>query len=528
VHLYEDYGEDCLEKLRGMFAFALFDRREDKLFVARDRIGIKPLYYTITKNSIVFASEIKAIIQDPSVERSVNHSGIYKFLSYTYTPGPETAFKNIKKLQPGHYFTLKKDRLLIKEYWDINKYYLTNNGTKARDLEANLVNILRESVKIHMISDVPVGFLLSGGVDSTAMLSFYREQLDKDIKTFTIGFEGQEFEDERSYAKLAAERYGVEHYQSTITEQQFFKFLPEYIWFMEEPIFEPPAVSLYFITKLAREHVKVLISGEGGDETFAGYQTYRNFVWLERLKKIMGPTKKKMAKIMYTVGNIINNNKIKKYAPLIDIPLEDYYYSRASSPTSLFNSCFNSLYSPSFLNKINSELTTQPFYKYCQINKEISDLKKMLYVDSKTWLPDRLLIKADKMTMANSLELRVPLLDHKVLEFAAGLPDNQKLNGFTTKYIFKRILKNRIPSEIINRKKAGFPIPYAKWLHKNKSYVLDVLMDKKTTERGYFNMQAMQSLLIDPWQRTGKHSMEIFNLITLELWHRKFIDKSYL
>jgi len=210
----------------------------------------------------------------------------------------------------------------------------------------------------------------------------------------------------------------------------------------------------------------------------------------------------------------------------MNIPLESYYYSRASSPASFFNSHLNQIFSTDFLNKINNDGVNNPFCEYFHAIRGGSDLKKMLYVDSKTWLPDRLLIKADKMTMANSLELRVPLLDHKVLEFAAGLPDSQKLNGLTTKYIFKKILRNRIPEEIIKRKKAGFPIPYADWLHKNQNTVLDILSDRRTIEREIFNKRAVQSLLIDQWINTGKYSMEIFNLITLELWHRKFIDSN--
>ena len=526
LHLFEEYGEGCLEKLRGMFAFAIFDGRENKLFLARDRIGIKPVYYTITNDAFLFASEIKAIIQDPSVKKIVNVHGVQNFLSYTYTPGPETAFKNIFKLQPGHYLVLENDKFSVKKYWDIDKYYLFSNGLKKKELETSLVEILIESVKLHMISDVPVGFLLSGGIDSTAMLSFYQEHLNKDIKTFTIGFEGQKFEDERLYAKIAAKKYGVEHFVSTITDQQFFNFLPEYIWFMEEPIFEPPAVSLYFISKIARQHVKVLISGEGGDEAFAGYQTYRNLVWLERIKRIVGPAKNSIAKIMHQADNIFHNEKLKIYGPLMNIPLESYYYSRASSPASFFNSHLNQIFSTDFLDKINNNGVNNPFCEYFQAIRGGSDLKKMLYVDSKTWLPDRLLIKADKMTMANSLELRVPLLDHKVLEFAAGLPDSQKLNGLTTKYIFKKILRNRIPEEIIKRKKAGFPIPYADWLHKNQNTVLEILSDRRTIEREIFNKRAVQSLLIDQWINTGKYSMEIFNLITLELWHRKFIDSN--
>jgi asparagine synthase (glutamine-hydrolysing) len=527
VHLYEDYGERCLARLRGMFAFALYDERKNKLFLARDRMGIKPLYYTVTKDSFLFASEIKSIIQDPVVENRVNLNGLYSFLSYTYTPGPETVFDNIFKLQPGHYLTIEHGKIFIKEYWDLNEYYLSSdNGLKGESLREYLINILKESVRLHMISDVPVGFLLSGGVDSTATLSFATEQINNGLKTFTVGFEGQDFEDEREYARKAAKQYGVEHFETTITAVDFFEFLPQYIWFMEEPIFEPPAVSLYYVSKLAKDHVKVLISGEGGDEAFAGYQTYRNLVWLERIKRILGFVRKDVSYFANKAGNVFHTEKTNKYAPLLNIPLETYYYSRASTPTSVFNSNMNSLYSKSFLNEINSDLESRPFYKYFKNCSNMSELKKMLYVDSKTWLPDRLLVKADKMTMANSIELRVPLLDHKVLEFAAGLPDRQKLRGFTTKYIFKKILENRIPCEIINRKKAGFPIPYAHWLHKNKQVVLDVLSDLNTNKRGYFNTKAIQRLIFDEWVKNGKYATEIFNLFTLELWHRRFIDKT--
>lgn len=523
LHLYEDLGELCLEKLRGMFAFAIWDNRKSKLFLARDRVGIKPLYYTIIKNALLFASEIKALLQEPTIERSINPEGVYNFLSCTYTPGPESVFQNIFKLQPGHYLTLENEKIIVKQFWDISSYF-TSDSRNLRDLEAHLLDLLKETTKIHMISDVPVGFLLSGGVDSTAILNFYQEELTSDIKTFTVGFESQEFEDERKYARIAAKRYGVDYHETTITADQFFNFLPKYIWYMEEPIFEPPAVSLYYVTKMASKHVKVLLSGEGGDEAFAGYQTYRNLVWLERIKKILGSKKNAFSNIAARTYDLFNFEFGKKYIPLVNMALKDYYFSRASSPTNLFNRAFNQLFSSEYLNLINQGEISRLFSNYNMRIHNGSPLKKMLYIDTKTWLPDRLLLKADKMTMANSLELRVPLLDHKVLEFAASLPDNQKLNGLTTKYIFKKILRNRIPKKIIKRKKAGFPIPYTNWLDKNISFVLDILMDKKSLERGYFNKQALQDLLLNKWMANGKYSMEIFNLLTLELWHRAFID----
>lgn len=523
LHLYEDMGEQCISELRGMFAFALWDNRKRKLFLARDRVGIKPIYYTVTRDSFLFASEIKALLQDPSVEKAINPSGIHNFLCCTFTPAPEIVFQNIFKLQPGHFLTIENGKKSVKQYWDIQPYFSLNSANK-KNLESNFLDLLTNTVKIHMISDVPVGFLLSGGVDSTAMLNFYQEGVASDIKAFTVGFESEQFEDERKYARIAARRYGVDHYEMSITSKNFFEFLPKYIWFMEEPIFEPPGVSLFYITKMARKYVKVLISGEGGDEAFAGYQTYRNLVWLERIKKILGPLQKDIALLIGKTANAFSFNPFHKYGPLINLPLQEYYYTRAFSPVNLFYRNLHQLYSPDFYNTIDAEGLRQVFGTHFKSVNSISNLNKMLYIDTKTWLPDRLLLKADKMTMANSLELRVPLLDHKVLEFAATMPDRLKLNGITTKYFFKKILKDRLPKEITKRKKAGFPIPYAKWLYGNQSIVLDVLMDRKTTERGLFDRKKIEDLILKKWRHTGVHSMEIFNLLTLELWYRTFID----
>ncbi|GAX61232.1 asparagine synthase [Candidatus Scalindua japonica] len=523
VHLYEEYGESFISELRGMFAFALWDEKESVLLLARDRVGIKPLYYCMTKDSFLFSSEMKSILEDPKVKREENPEIVDRFLTYFYIPGTETLLKGIHKLSPGHYLILKNEKINIKQYWDLN-FSNSKRNYSFEDSKGQLIDLLRESVRDHMISDVPVGFLLSGGIDSTALLSFAIDETDKDISTFTIGFEGESFADERPFARLAAEKFGTKHYEMTMSSQGFLNFLPKYVWHMEEPVCEPPAIALYYVSKLAKEHVKVLISGEGGDEAFAGYPNYRNYVWMERIKKIIGPLNSPISVLIDKLGNMRYLEKLKKYAPLMTLEMKEYYYSRTSSPSGYFNDNKNEFYSKEFgdnINKNNSAGITRDYFE--NITK-VSNLNKMLYIDTKTWLPDDLLTKADKITMANSVELRVPLLDHRLLEFAANLPDSHKLNWFTTKHILKKAFSNKVPKEILYRKKTGFPVPYESWLRNEmKDFVYDIMMDKKTLNRGYFEKKSIERLIRENSQRMN-HSKVIFSLIVLELWHRKFID----
>jgi len=521
VHLYEEFGESCVEKLRGMFAFAIWDNRNKLLFIARDRLGIKPLYYASSSKSLVFASEMKAILADPEVRRDVEPATIDRFLSFNYTPGEETFFKNIHKLQPGHYMVARQGELQIRQYWDLH-FSTEPEHPNQKQAEEELVNLLEESVRLHMISDVPVGFLLSGGLDSTAMLSLAAGKSDQPISSYTIGFSEPGIEDERPYARLAASRYGVKHYEMTITSKDFVDFLPQYVWHMEEGVCEPPAVALYYISKLAKEHVKVLISGEGGDEAFAGYPNYRNLLWLERLKSAAGPFKGVFSGALGAFNSVARSKKIAKYLPLIDMPLSSYYYSRTASPFSFFNRPANPVYSSAFAGIVDKRKSVSVVQKYLQ--GDLNNLNKMLYVDTKTWLPDDLLIKADKITMANSIELRVPFLDHKVMEFAASLPTNFKVHGFTTKYLAKKALSHRVPQEIINRKKTGFPVPYESWLRTDlNSWLRDLLFSQRAMERGYFDRRGVESLFAKN-SETGAYSKEIFCLAVLELWHRIFSD----
>jgi asparagine synthase (glutamine-hydrolysing) len=523
VHLYEDYGEQCVTQLQGMFAFALWDVRKKKLLLARDRVGIKPLYYVQTRDSLLFASEMKAFRADPSVQLELNPQAIDTFLTFLYVPGSDTLFRNVRKLDPGHYLVMEDGTVKVSRYWDLKFTAPESNGHFRNSVEA-LQEMLKQTVRDHMISDVPVGVLLSGGVDSTALLSFAVHETQKKVSSFTIGFEGQNFADERPYARLAAETFGSEHHEMTITAQDFLDFLPKYVWHMEEPVCEPPAVALYYVTKLASAHVKVLLSGEGGDEAFAGYQNYRNMLWLERLRVVGQPWTGLAAGVFDGLGQVNGFNRLQKYAGMLKLPLQDYYYGRTSGPSSFFNRNKATLYSTAFAQSVETSSSLQQITELFSHVADQPALNQMLYVDTKTWLPDDLLVKADKISMANSLELRVPLLDHKVLEFAASLPINYKVRGFTTKYILKEAFSGRIPQQILDRKKTGFPVPVESWIcHDLKDFVRDVLLDRKTLERGYFQRSFIEDMLADGPQ-LEKHASDIFSLVTLELWHRQFLD----
>ncbi len=523
VHLYEELGPQCLEKLRGMFAFAIWDENTKTLFLARDRVGIKPLYYSLIDNSIVFASEIKAILADPAIKRKLAPEIIDRFLTFLYVPGEDTLLKEIHKLAPGHYLTVKDGKAEIRQYWDL-RFVKPSERLSLKDAENELSNLLAEVVELHMIADVPVGVLLSGGVDSTAVLSCAAERTDKEINSFTVGFSDSGLADERPYARLAAETFGTQHHDMTITASDFAAFLPQYVWHMEEPVCEPPAVALYYVSKFARQYVKVLLSGEGGDEAFAGYDNYRNIIWLERLKQVWPGANGAASWGLSQLNSWVNSAKVAKYLPLMNATFPNYYYSRTSTPYQYSGNGIGELYSADFLKSIDKEYTIEPVRRLFSAVKDQGILDQMLYIDTKTWLPDDLLIKADKMTMANSLELRVPLLDHRLLEFAASLPPHYKLNGFSLKYIWKKALSKRVPDKILKRRKAGFPVPYEFWLRNNlKDQVRAILTDRKTIDRGYFQKTAVEKL-IKANSDFGAHSKEVFSLVALELWHRMFLD----
>lgn len=523
IHAYEEFGPDCVKELRGMFAFAIWDTKRRRLFVARDRVGIKPLYFCQTAQAFYFASELKGIIADTAVPREINLPGIRKFLSFNYLPGTETLFKSIHKLPPGFFLTVEQGKVTQQQYWDL-RFIRRRRQMSFDEATEELHGLLAATVRDHMIADVPVGILSSGGVDSSAILNFAVHATDEKIKTFTVGFDGNQVVDERPYARLSAERFGTEHYETSISADDFWSFLPSYVWHMEEPVCEPPAVALFYVSKLARNHVKVLLSGEGGDEAFAGYPNYPNMMRLEAIRSAVGPLARPIGAGAAFVGNIFDNEKWRRYGSALGRPLATQYFSRTSGPTSFFNRNAAEFFTPEFLTR-TSTASAAGFVG--QLTATVQDeplLNQMLYVDSKTWLPDDLLVKADKITMANSLELRVPLLDHKVLEFAASLPPDFKVRGKETKRILKATFTKSLPEEILKRKKAGFPVPYESWLRGGlKQKVEDMLLSERCLSRGYFQ-KAEVSRLLEASFLDHKFAKEVFCLLVLELWHRIFLD----
>jgi asparagine synthase (glutamine-hydrolysing) len=556
VHAYEELGPDCVTHLRGMFAFAIWDVKRQRLFLARDRVGIKPLYYCQTKDALYFASELKSIITDPAVPRDLNFSALRLFFSFNYLPGPDTLFKNIHKLLPGHYLIAEQGRISIRQYWDL-QFTDKRCSLSFEDAAEELRSLLSSTVSDHMIADVPVGILLSGGVDSSAVLSFAVQNTNKKVKTFTVGFDGDQVVDERSYARMAAERFHTEHYETTITAQDFWDFLPSYVWHMEEPVCEPPAVALYYVTKLARNHVKVLLSGEGGDEAFGGYVNYRNMLRLQRLCGLLGPLARPAGALAEWLGRFAGDGRIERYGYAMGRPLAAHYFSRTSGPTSFFNRYAERFFTPDFLHATGGCVPStwgegqregEPLFpQRSTLNPQLSSsegpssaaafiahlsepvrnehlLNQMLYIDTKTWLPDDLLVKADKITMANSLELRVPLLDHVVLEFAASLPVEFKVLKTQSKRLLKAAFAKVLPEQVLTRKKAGFPVPYESWLRNGlRGRVEDILLSNRALGRGYFRKREVSRLLKSN-AAGASLSKEAFCLIAAELWHRAFTD----
>ncbi len=522
VHLYEDDNEGFASRLRGMFAIAIWDIARKRLILVRDRVGIKPLYYCETPIGLVFASEVKAILASGLVRPAVDETALRTNLAYFHTAGDATIFSGVRKVLPGYKVTLQDRRLTSVRYWDLLPSY-AKSRISLREAEIMVAETLKKSMELHMISDVPLGILLSGGVDSTALLHLARQQYTGTINTFTVGFGAEKFADERRYANLAATRYGVPNYNTTFTASDFLSYLPDLVWNLEEPVCEPPAVALHYVTELARGHVKVLISGEGGDEAFAGYPNYRNLVWFERAKSLLGVGGSLLASKLLSVAD--GHSRLGKYAKLLQAEFPWYYLSRTSASTSLF---------VREIDRIVPGGTDAGFAQTSEIawshgrdarRAGLDPLDTMLYIDLKTWLPDELLLKADKVTMASSVELRVPLLDHRLLELAATLPTRFKVHGFTTKYLLKRVFKNSVPLEIIRRRKAGFPVPYARWLqHDLRDSILALLNDRRTLERPYLDGRYLHRVLLTRPQGDYSLSKEVFTWVMLELWFRRFID----
>ncbi|HEV2852855.1 MAG TPA: asparagine synthase (glutamine-hydrolyzing) [Thermoanaerobaculia bacterium] len=514
LRLYQVEGEDMLAKLNGMFAFAIWDRRAKSLFIARDRLGIKPLYYTVTPDGIVFASEIKAILAVSHERPKVNLEMLDAYMSVGYVPTERTLFQGIEKLQPGWCMKVDRDGLHLRQYWDLRPE--TEEMSEDECIRRSL-GLLRDSVRLQLRSDVPLGVFLSGGVDSSAVVALMHEMGIQDIRTFTVAYDfGPEF-DETRYARMVAEKFNTVHREVFVTPEEFRDFIPSLVWHMDEPVTESAAISLFFVSKLAREDVVVVLSGEGSDEVFGGYPIYKYMQALERYRMLPEPLRQKM------INPVLNRlgGKWNKYTELSDQPLAKRYTGVSFYETPVKNA----LYRPEIRNLFNGSAMPGLVGRYYEPTEGLDPLLRMMYLDVKSWLPDDLLIKADKMTMATSVELRVPFLDHRVVELGGRIPPRLRVKGWETKYVLKKAMEPYLPKEILYRGKMGFPTPLARMFKGDlKGYVEQVLGSDRFLDRGYFQPEAVRRMVSEHAAGERDHHRVLWQLLVLEEWHRRFID----
>ena len=516
LELFQKEGVDSLKRLNGMFAFAIWNKQTSQLVLARDRLGIKPLFYALTKNGIVFASEIKSILQLPEIKRDVNLSLIDSYMSLGYCPTEETLFSGIYKLPPGHFLTIENGQVQIKRYWDMH-FDKTEDRGEDYYLERTR-NLFEESVKLQLRSDVPLGVFLSGGIDSSAVVAMMRKLGVNDIKTFSIAWDyGKNF-DETQYSRSVASLFNTDHHEYYMRPHDFKSLLPDYIRHMDEPVTEAAAISLFYLAKKTKPQVTVVLSGEGADEVFGGYPIYKYLQLVDRYKKTPAPVRQ------YLLNPLLKKlgGKWKKYVDLSEKAIEKSY-----AGVSFYDEQQkNKLYTETFARQASQSNSWQKIAQYYQPTKGHDLQTKMQYLDINTWLVDDLLIKADRMSMAASLELRVPFLDHRFLEFAASMPSKYRLKHNQNKYILKKAMQSFLPKKILYRKKQGFPTPLAVMFQGELfDYVKSTLDSEQAHQRNYFKPDVVRRLLSEHKNTKRDHHRVLWQLLVLELWHREYIDQ---
>jgi len=521
VHAYEEYGVDCVARLHGMFGFAIWDGPRKRLLLARDRAGKKPLYYTHLAGSLVFASEIKSLLGHPSVKRQADVQALADFLSVRYVPGPATLFANIRKVLPGHWLLYENDTIREECYWDY-----TFGKTERLPIEEYIQGIrqhVSRAVEERLMADVPLGAMLSGGVDSSIITGTMSQLMNEPVKTFSVGFDVPEYS-ELPYARLVAEHFGTEHHELIVKCSDLTQYWPLLTWHRDEPVSEPSDLGVYLISKLARQYVKVVLSGEGGDELFAGYPKYV-VDWLASYYHLL-PTPLREQVILPLLDRLpYGMRKLKMAARTLSQPAPQRWLSWFG----VFNGQLkNKLLSESTKASIDSD-SSRIFRRWLEGNPQRDDLSSMLYLDTKIWLPDNLLMKGDKMTMAASLETRIPLLDYKLVEYAASIHSNVKIKLFKAKYLLKRAFADFLPEPILTRKKMGFNVPTGIWFREGQRRLISqLLLSEQARSRGFFDDAFVASLLRDHLEGRTNYQAQLFILASLELWFRIFIDSSRL
>jgi asparagine synthase (glutamine-hydrolysing) len=514
---YEQWGANCLKRFMGMFAFAIWDHEKRELFAARDRIGIKPFYYLITSQRFIFASEVKSILSVKAIPHTVDISLVDSYMDFGYVPGEDTLHRGIKRLLPGNMLVWRDGKVTVSSYWDLD--FTAGQENKSQEWVSKLETLLKESISLHLRSDVPLGVFLSGGIDSSAVVSMLSPGACGGLKTFSVAYNfGKNF-DETCYAQEVATAFNTDHHNLWIEPAAFRDFIPKYVWHMDEPVTEAAGISLYYISKLAREHVVVCLSGEGSDELFGGYDFYTYNLFIEKFRQFF---KFKLPPALTSIANRITRfSKVIKYLKFAGKSIEERYKGISSYEPQRKTRLYSKSYSEQAI-KGNSRLNKFLEGLFVR-SKRWDPLSKMLYFDTKTWLVDDLLIKADRMSMATSIELRVPFLDHRLVEAAASVPSHFKIRGTDTKFILKKIFEKRLPKNVLNRHKMGFPTPLEIMFRGPLfQYAHDTLLSQKALNRGYFKKESVTQLLFDHLSRKACNHREIWQLLVLEEWHRQF------
>jgi len=520
VHLYEEMDANCVTRLRGMFALALYDQRRQSLLLARDRLGKKPLHYALHQGRLLFSSEIKSLLAVAPELAEVDPEGLLQYFYFGYIPDPFTAFRKIRKLPPGHLMQYADGKPAIRQYWDLPQYGSEPLASEEEGLQ-QLEERLSEAVRIRLISDVPLGALLSGGVDSSIVVALMARASARPVKTFSIGFRHQQFNESR-YARLVAERFSTEHHE-LIVDPDIEDTLAYLATLMEEPFGDSSMVPTYHVCRMARQDVTVALSGDGGDELFAGYDRY--LVALQRSKFDQLPD---------WAGSLYRN--------YIHPRLPAHVYGRDLAWNASLNPCdryldavsffparerARTMFTPEFLERIAALGDARRHFQGYHDNGRARDpLSRLLYLDTKTYLPGDILTKVDRMSMATSLEVRVPMLDHEFVEWVTKLPVEWKFRNGERKYLLKKLAARLdIPRELLDRPKQGFQLPLMDWMkHELKQSLLGVLLEPRTLERGYFRPQAVRNLIEEHLRGRRNRSGMLWRMLVLELWHRNFVD----
>ena len=520
LHCYQEFGNDCVQHLRGMFAFALWEAPERKLFIARDRAGEKPLYYTTTAGgTFVFGSELKSLLEHPEVRREIDPAALDAYLTFGYVPDPLSIFKDIHKLPPGHFLTLTDTGLKVEQYWDFPKE--TDEHLDYAECLEELRRLLQESVRMRLVSDVPLGAFLSGGIDSSTIVGLMAQEMSEPVKTFSIGFAEDSY-DELKYARLVSKRFGTDHRELIVTPD-VCHVIDDLLWHFDEPFADQSVVPTYFVSKLAREHVKVVLSGDGGDELFAGYTRYaidRKRQGFEHLPRFV-----RQGVMKSLSERLPHGTRGRNYLYNVAQEPLDRYIDSISVFTNLAKA---ELYSEDFLGTLKRYRPASSLYRdFASQVENGNSIDRLLYLDSKTYLPGDILTKVDRMSMAVSLEARVPLLDHVLIEFVARMPSSWKMRGLESKFIFKEAVKGLVPEEILHRPKQGFGVPIGAWINDQlRERIDDTLSDPRTRQRGFIRPEYVDVLRAEHNRGRRDHSPALWTVLMFELWCRKYLDQT--